>query len=72
MYWPCQRGYLFGEVVEHAPGMPEVRGFEATCRGAVSHCHISDNALTTSDWDVMRQLNKQHSLDTIIFPMHVS
>ena len=38
MYWPCQRGYLFGELVAYSPAKREVPGSTRPA-GAVSHCY---------------------------------
>ena len=38
MYWPCQRGYLFGELVTYLPAKREVPG-STWPAGAVSHCY---------------------------------
>ena len=37
MYWPCQRGYLFGELVTYSPAKREVLG-STWPASAVSHC----------------------------------
>ena len=37
VYWPCQRGYLFGELVTCAPAKQEVLGSTQSA-SAVSHC----------------------------------
>ena len=42
MYWPCQRGYLFGELVTYFPAKREVPGSTRPA-GAVSHCYFGSS-----------------------------
>ena len=46
MYWPCQRGYLFGELVTYSPVKREVPGSTGPA-GAVSHCYMAPATRTT-------------------------
>ena len=46
MYWPCQQGYLFGELVTYTPAKWEVSGSNRPA-GAVSHCHNGTQSGTT-------------------------
>ena len=38
MYWPCQRGCLFGELITYSPAKREVPGSTRPA-GTVSHCY---------------------------------
>ena len=49
MYWPCQRGYLFGELVTYSPAKREVPGSTRPA-GAVSHCYTTKDEKIPERW----------------------